>query len=297
MAKTKKEIIFELRKIINKKGCVVRQDIDLKSPKIVELPHNSIVAINNPPKIAISASKHLIEIIQPIKGWIFEDDLLDLDTIEYLKHGSKYEKYLNNLIEAIGESEFLKETDILVNKENKPEFKVVIIPEKQEDNSIDLKEIKAYRNFDQIKYNITSKIYDLDLKVFNEELISSNYPCLLYFGASWCGPCHKVKPLLEELINKLEGINLYICDVDINPELSEKLKVTTIPMLFYYFQGEIKNSQNINYNKIDELEKEIIKFRDNYLIKSPKKSHKNKSPKKKSLIATKGKDKKLSQKK
>ena len=295
MAKTKKEIIFELRKIINKKGCVVRQDVDLKSPKIVELPHNSIVAINNPPKITISSSKHLIEIIHPIKGWIFEDDLLDLDTIEYLKHGSKYEKYLNNLIEAIGEREFLKETDILLNKENRPEFKVVIIPEKQQDNSIDLKEIKAYRNFDQIKDNITSKIYDLDLKVFNEELKTSNVPCLLYFGASWCGPCHKVKPVLEELVNKLEGIHLYICDVDINPELSEKLNVTTIPMLFFYAQGEIKSSKNINYDKIDEIEKEIIKFRDSYLIKNPKKSPSNKSPRKKSPKEIKGK--KSSQKK
>ena len=68
-------------------------------------------------------------------------------------------------------------------------------------------------------------------------------------------------------------------------------------MLFYYFQGEIKKSQNINYNKIDELEKEIIKFRDSYLIKSPKKSHNNKSPKKKSPKEIKGKEKKSSQKK
>lgn len=297
MLKTKNEIIFELRKIINKKGCVVRQDVDLKSPKIVELPHNCIVAINNPPKIAVNSSKHRIEIIQPIKGWIFEDDLLDLDTIEYLKYGSKYEKYLNNLIEAKGQEEFLKEIDIIVNKDKKSELSIVIIPEKQQDNSIDLKEIKAYRNFDQIKDNITSKIYDLDLKVFNEKLKSSNVPCLLYFGASWCGPCHKVKPILEELINKLEGIHLYLCDVDLNPELSEKLKVTTIPMLFYYFQGEIKKSQNINYNKIDELEKEIIKFRDNYLIKNPKKPPSNKSPRRKSPKEIKGKDKKLSQKK
>ena len=292
MLNSKKEIIFELRKIISKKGCVVREDHKLKSNKIVELPHNAIVAINNPPKITIESSKHRIEIIQPIKGWIFEDDLIDLDTIEYLKYGRKYEKYLNDLIEARGQEEFLKEIEIKLDKKKIAEINVVIIPEKPQDNSIDLKEIKAYRNFDQIKDNISSKIFDLNPEIYKNQLKKSNVPCLLYFGASWCGPCHKVRPLLEEIINKLEGIHLYLCDVDINPELSEKLKITTIPMLFFYAQGEIKSSKNVNYDKIDELEREIIKFRDSNLNKNSKKSPAKKSPKEK-----KGTDSKLSQKK
>lgn len=297
MLKTKKEIIFELRKITSKKGCVVRKEYNLKSNKIVELPYNTIVAINNPPNISIDSSKHRIEIIQPIKGWIFEDDLLDLDTIEYLKYGSKYEQYLNDLIEARGQEEFLKEYEIKLSNKEHAEISVIIIPEKQENNSIDLKDIKAYRNFDKIKESIPSKIFELNSEVYMNQLKESNIPCLLYFGASWCGPCHKTKPMLEELVTKLEGIHLYICDVDINPELSEKLKVTTIPMLFFYAQGEIKSSQNINYNKIDELEMEIIKFRDNYLIKNPKKPPSNKSPRRKSPKEINGKDKKLSQKK
>ena len=237
MSDKKREIIFELRKIISKNGCVVRESHEIKSNQIVTLPKNSIVAINNPPKIKVDNFKHRIEIIQPIKGWIFEDDLLDLDTVEYLKYGIEYEKYLNNLIKARGEDYFMKQIDFNIKKKgnNKVgELKIVYIPESSNENSIDLNEIKAYRNFDNLKDKMSLKILELDEDIYYNQLKNSKLPCLLYFGASWCRPCHNIRPLLEEIINNLEGINLYLCDVDINPSLIEKLKVNKIPMLFFY---------------------------------------------------------------
>ena len=62
---------------------------------------------------------------------------------------------------------------------------------------------------------------------------------LFYFTASWCGPCQKIKPLIEKIAlgadpKKLE---IYKVDIDENDTLALELKVKSVPT-FYLFKGK-----------------------------------------------------------
>ena len=70
---------------------------------------------------------------------------------------------------------------------------------------------------------------------------------LLYFTASWCGPCQKVYPLLNELSDKLSksgkyNIEFFKIDIDENEEFCEKCDIRSVPT-FYIMNGKNLLSQ------------------------------------------------------
>ena len=48
-----------------------------------------------------------------------------------------------------------------------------------------------------------------------------------YFTASWCGPCKAFKPIIEELIE--EGQPIEILDIDEYPDLATYFKILSVP--------------------------------------------------------------------
>ena len=82
------------------------------------------------------------------------------------------------------------------------------------------------------------------LNRLNECLNCDKY-ILLFFTASWCGPCKKIYPQLEELYKKLNGdlIDIYKLDVD-HDENSEILKIFKIESMPSFCL--MKNKECIN---------------------------------------------------
>ena len=75
---------------------------------------------------------------------------------------------------------------------------------------------------------------------FETEVLKSDKPVLVDFWADWCGPCHVVSPILEE-INAEHGHRLTFVkiDVDENPLTAARYEVISIPTLNVYHNGEI----------------------------------------------------------
>ena len=49
---------------------------------------------------------------------------------------------------------------------------------------------------------------------------------LLYFTATWCGPCKKFRPVMESLSSQ---INIQFIDIDSNSSMAQKYGVINIP--------------------------------------------------------------------
>ena len=50
---------------------------------------------------------------------------------------------------------------------------------------------------------------------FEEVVMKSEVPVMVDFGGTWCGPCKRVEPLVEEISEEYAGKMIAVkCDVD-----------------------------------------------------------------------------------
>ena len=73
---------------------------------------------------------------------------------------------------------------------------------------------------------------------FDKEVIEASKinPVMVDFFATWCGPCVKLSPLLEEASSKY-GFKLVVIDVDKNREISGHFGISSIPHVYLYHKG------------------------------------------------------------
>lgn len=73
-----------------------------------------------------------------------------------------------------------------------------------------------------------------------KDLINEDRPVLIDFYADWCGPCKSLAPIIQEIKNDQgEEIRVIKINVDKNQPLSQHLKVSGIPTLMIYKNGDL----------------------------------------------------------
>ena len=79
---------------------------------------------------------------------------------------------------------------------------------------------------------------------------------LFYFTASWCGPCQKIKPLLEKISEGADPdkLEVYMIDIDENDNLASEFKIRSVPSFYLYKDKDLKGqSGGADIKKVQEL--------------------------------------------
>ncbi|HEY9699258.1 MAG TPA: thioredoxin [Trichocoleus sp.] len=75
---------------------------------------------------------------------------------------------------------------------------------------------------------------------FSSEVLSAPQPVLVYFWASWCGPCRLMSPVMDWAANQYgDRLKVVKMEVDPNPESVAQYKVEGVPALRLFKSGEM----------------------------------------------------------
>lgn len=90
-----------------------------------------------------------------------------------------------------------------------------------------------------------------------KELIKSGQPLVIDFWATWCGPCMRLAPVIDQLATEYEEkvlIGKY--NVDEESDMSTEFGIRSIPTLLFFKDGELKG-QLIGGSSKSEVEAKI----------------------------------------
>jgi thioredoxin 1 len=75
---------------------------------------------------------------------------------------------------------------------------------------------------------------------FDADVLKSEKPVLLEFGATWCQPCRILEPVLEELAGEWgEKVTVAKLDVDEASQITINYQVLSVPTTMLFKGGEV----------------------------------------------------------
>ena len=105
-------------------------------------------------------------------------------------------------------------------------------------------------NMDENWPNTPIKVTDADI----DEAVKKYTTMVVDCWAPWCGPCHMVAPIIEELAKEMQGKIVFgKLNVDENPATSAKHQIMSIPTLLVFKNG------NLADRIVGAMPKEILK--------------------------------------
>ena len=87
---------------------------------------------------------------------------------------------------------------------------------------------------------MSGSVLEITDSQFEQEVLSQDQDILVYFWASWCGPCRLVSPSVswaaQEYGDRLKVVKL---EIDPNPDAVAKCQVEGVPALRFFKAKEI----------------------------------------------------------
>src|ERR1044072_7010279 len=73
---------------------------------------------------------------------------------------------------------------------------------------------------------------------FDGEVLQSDTPVLVDFWGEWCGPCHAIAPVLDQIAEERGDLKVVKLNIDEEPAIAQRYGVMSIPTLILFKDGE-----------------------------------------------------------
>jgi thioredoxin 1 len=73
---------------------------------------------------------------------------------------------------------------------------------------------------------------------FDQEVLQSDQAVLVDFWAEWCGPCHAIAPVLDQIAEERSDLRVVKLNIDEEPSIAQRYGVMSIPTLILFRDGE-----------------------------------------------------------
>jgi thioredoxin 1 len=84
-----------------------------------------------------------------------------------------------------------------------------------------------------------SNALEVDEKSFEAEVLNSEAPVLVDFWATWCGPCRKLGPVLDEISQDYsDKLKVVKVNTDENMNIAKDYSISGLPTLLIFKDGK-----------------------------------------------------------
>lgn len=74
---------------------------------------------------------------------------------------------------------------------------------------------------------------------FKPTIEGSDKLIIVDFYADWCGPCKMVAPIMEEISEENNDLEVYKVNIDESPQIAKELSVKSIPTIISFKNGQV----------------------------------------------------------
>jgi thioredoxin 1 len=83
-------------------------------------------------------------------------------------------------------------------------------------------------------------VLEITLDNFQGTVLENEKPVLVDFWAEWCGPCHMLTPVVEQIAKERDGtLVVGKLNVDEHSEIAQRYNVQGIPFLGLFEHGQL----------------------------------------------------------